>query len=94
VLTGSWDKTARLWDAATAQEIRAFKGHEKTVFSVAISPDGARVLTGSRDKTARPVGVQGELRHRPLGSEQPAELPILAKSGWTSPPQIGSGFAA
>ncbi|MGH6812924.1 MAG: toll/interleukin-1 receptor domain-containing protein, partial [Methylocella sp.] len=50
VLTGSWDKTARLWDAATGKEIRAFKGHEDFVFSVAFSPDGARVLTGSGDK--------------------------------------------
>jgi len=36
--------TARLWDAATGQEIRAFKGQ-----SIAFSPDGARVLTGSKD---------------------------------------------
>ena len=47
VLTGSRDKTARLWDAATGNEIRAFKGHEHFVLSVAFSPDGARVLTGS-----------------------------------------------
>jgi WD40 repeat protein len=53
VLTGSSDHPARLWDAATGQEIRAFKAHEGVVFSVAFSPDGARVLTGSADKTAR-----------------------------------------
>jgi WD40 repeat protein len=46
-LTGSWDKTARLWDAATGKELRAFQGHEAFVESVAFSPDGARVLTGS-----------------------------------------------
>jgi WD40 repeat protein len=53
VLTGSRDNTARLWDAATGQEIRASRGHEDTVTSVAFSPDGARVLTGSGDRTAR-----------------------------------------
>lgn len=53
VLTGSKDGTARLWDASTGQEIRAFKGHEDRVTSVVFSPDGARVLTGSYDKTAR-----------------------------------------
>jgi WD domain, G-beta repeat len=36
----------------TGHEIRAFK-HENSVSSVAFSPDGARVLTGSRDGTAR-----------------------------------------
>ncbi|HXN88172.1 MAG TPA: hypothetical protein VN890_02260, partial [Methylocella sp.] len=53
VLTGSYDNTARLWDAATGKEIRAFKGHVGSVTSVAFSPDGARVLTGSGDATAR-----------------------------------------
>src|SRR5271166_1374676 len=31
VLTGSWDNTARLWDAETSKEIRAFRGHENIV---------------------------------------------------------------
>jgi WD40 repeat protein len=49
VLTGSLeiDETARLWDAATGKQIRAFKGHEDAVYSVVFSPDGARVLTRS-----------------------------------------------
>ena len=40
-------------DAGTGQEIRIFKGHENSVATVAFSPDGARVLTGSWDGTAR-----------------------------------------
>jgi len=53
VLTGSFDKTARLWDAATGQEVRIFTGHINGVLSVAFSADGKYVLTGSFDKTAR-----------------------------------------
>ncbi len=53
VLTGSDDKTARLWDAASGKEIRRFEGHSLPVRSVAFSPDGKQVLTGSRDFTAR-----------------------------------------
>ncbi|MFQ5843979.1 MAG: hypothetical protein ACE5JG_03230, partial [Planctomycetota bacterium] len=58
VLTGSGDGTARLWDAATGQEVRRFVGHgrgasSKNVESVAFSPDGRWVLTGSWDLTAR-----------------------------------------
>ena len=56
MLTGSLDKTARLWDAATGKELRAFKGHGSYVYSVAFSPDGKRVLTGSFDKHRPPVG--------------------------------------
>jgi WD40 repeat protein len=42
-----------VWNAATGTEIRAFKGHEGSVSSVAFSPDGARVLTGLFDNTVR-----------------------------------------
>ncbi len=53
VLTGSKDMTARLWEAASGNEIRRFEGHADWVTAVAFSPDGREVLTGSRDKSAR-----------------------------------------
>ncbi len=53
IVSAGWDKTVRLWNARTGQEIRRFKGHAKVVRSVALSPDGALLLTGSADKTAR-----------------------------------------
>ena len=53
VLSGSVDKTMKLWEVATGREIRAFKGHESTVESVAFSPDGKFALSGSFDRTIR-----------------------------------------
>jgi WD40 repeat protein len=53
LLSGSADRTARLWDAATGRVLRIFNGHLGAVVSVAFSPDGGRVLTGSADKTGR-----------------------------------------
>ena len=53
VLTGSLDKTARLWDAATGAAVATLAGHTLSVRAVAFSPDGTRILTGSRDNTAR-----------------------------------------
>jgi WD40 repeat protein/uncharacterized caspase-like protein len=60
ILTGSFDKTARLWNASTGSEERRFEGHSERVNAVAFSPDGRFALTGSgdewsdgRDHTAR-----------------------------------------
>ena len=52
IVTASWDKTARIWDAATAQEIAVLRGHD-SVYSAAFSPDGSRIVTASPDETAR-----------------------------------------
>jgi WD40 repeat protein len=65
VLTGSWDRTVRLWEAATGQPLGPPLQHHGLVLAVAFSPDGKTVLTGSMDKTALlwqlPVPVHGEV---------------------------------
>jgi WD40 repeat protein len=51
IVTSSYDKTARIWDAATGIEIKVLRGHGSSASSAAFSPDGARVLTASADNT-------------------------------------------
>ena len=54
VLTGSSDRTARLWDAVTGAAIGPPLVHRKAeVNAVACSHDGKTVLTGSSDNSAR-----------------------------------------
>jgi WD40 repeat protein/tRNA A-37 threonylcarbamoyl transferase component Bud32 len=53
IVTGSVDKTARVWDARTGKTLLELKGHTSMVRSVAVSADGGRIVTGSYDKTAR-----------------------------------------
>jgi WD40 repeat protein len=53
VVSGSWDKTVRLWDAVTGAALQTLKGHTGRVESVAFSPDGRQVVSGLWDKTVR-----------------------------------------
>src|SRR5260370_13328364 len=50
--TGSFDKTARLWDMSTARQLRTFP-HPHLAQYVNLSPDGKWLVTGSADNIAR-----------------------------------------
>src|SRR5262249_8070739 len=52
-ISGSSDKTLRLWDLETGTELRLFEGHTGSVNALAILPDGQWVLSGSSDGTLR-----------------------------------------
>ncbi|MBV9124664.1 MAG: WD40 repeat domain-containing protein [Planctomycetes bacterium] len=52
-LSGSEDKTLRLWDVASGREIRLLEGHTDAVLAVAFSPDGKRALSGGTDRILR-----------------------------------------
>ena len=43
----------RVWDAATGDCVATLEGHSGDVTSVAFSPDGSRIASGSWDKTVR-----------------------------------------
>jgi hypothetical protein len=68
VVTGSADKTTRIWDITTGRPVgQPLVGHDDLIAAVAMSPDGRRIATGSVDKTIRlwdgetgaPVGQPG-----------------------------------
>jgi WD40 repeat protein/tRNA A-37 threonylcarbamoyl transferase component Bud32 len=53
IVTGSMDKTAKVWDAKSGAEVLTLKGHTGFVRSASFSPDGSRIVTGSEDMTAK-----------------------------------------
>ena len=53
------DPTVRLLDPKTGQLVKAIEAHADWVTSIAFTPDSSRILTVSRDKTARCFAVPG-----------------------------------
>ena len=53
IVSGSSDKTVKVWNATTGKELVTLKGHNSSVWGVAFSPDGERIVSGSYDHTSK-----------------------------------------
>jgi WD domain, G-beta repeat len=71
IVTGSEDKTARVWDARSGAPVLELKGHTAAVRSATFSPDGSRIVTGTfgKDQTARVWDARSGAPVVVLGSE-------------------------
>jgi WD40 repeat protein len=49
MIVSGCDKTLKLWDMESGECIQTFTGHRCSVESVALSPDGSQLVSGSRD---------------------------------------------
>ena len=58
IVSGSHDKTVKLWDRTSGRELRTMKGHSDWVNSVAFSTDGKTLASGSRDRTIKLWNVE------------------------------------
>ena len=53
LISGSKDKTSRIWDVNSGETLQVLKGHSKPIYGAAFSKDGQRVATGSNDFTLK-----------------------------------------
>ncbi len=53
IISGSDDKTIKIWDAKSGKCLRTLEGHSDWVISVAFSLDGKYIVSGSNDNTAK-----------------------------------------
>ncbi len=52
LISGSWDKTAIIWDLGSRQQVLRLSGHPGSVRAVAFSSDGDRAVTGNGEDAA------------------------------------------
>jgi WD40 repeat protein len=81
LVSGSIDKTVRVWDVVTGRELRRLSGHQTGVNSVAISADGKRVASGTFHGTVRVWDLDSGVILRTLGN--PSQVLCVAMSSDT-----------
>ena len=63
MVSGSWDKTIRLWDIAKCKSDLLFKGHTKDVLCVGFSHDERLIFSGGMDNSLKYWNTKGDLRY-------------------------------
>lgn len=86
IVTASFDKTVRIWDARTGIELRVLSGHTRPVQSAAYSADGTRIVTAAADGTARVWDAMTGTQIRVLHDSEATREGI-------GPGNSGSGFS-
>ena len=81
-LSGSNDKTLKLWEVTTGRCLRTFEGHTGEVLSIGLAPDSKHALSGSHDHTLTLWQVAtGECRRIFLGHKSGVLSVCLSADG-------------
>lgn len=83
MISGSWDKTLRLWDLRTGKTTRQFHGHTKEVFSVGFSPDNRQIISAGADRKIFLWNTLADLKYK-SGPENEFDVDTVNHQDWVS----------
>ncbi|HEX5950529.1 MAG TPA: WD40 repeat domain-containing protein, partial [Actinomycetota bacterium] len=82
VVSSGGDRTARVWDVETFEEILVLSGHTGAVLNVAVSPDGSRIATAGYDAIAKLWDAQtGDELMTMFGHDKPVHTVAFSPDG-------------
>jgi WD40 repeat protein len=84
LISGSIDKTIRIWDSWTGQELRKIDGHTGGVNAVAVSADGKVIVSGSFDTTVKLWGADTGVLLKTLGDSHSQILGVAVSGDGTT----------
>jgi WD40 repeat protein len=82
-VSGSSDKTLKVWELSTGREVRSLAGHSYGVNAVAVTPDGRYAVSGSSDKTLKVWDLETGLSPITFCGEDPFDSIAVAHDGRT-----------
>ena len=82
-ISGSRDKTVRVWDLESGECLKVLKGHTNSVRSVALTPDGRKGISGGEDKTVRVWDLESRVCLKVLEGHTECCVECCADAGWT-----------
>ena len=71
-LPGSLDRTIKLWEVTTGEEMATLKGHSLVVYRVAFSPDATTLASSSYDGTILLWDMSPYIASTPTGFQSPS----------------------
>jgi WD40 repeat protein len=80
-VTGSWERTARVWDLAIGATVQTLDGHKNRVMAVAVASGGRYAVTWSVDRTARVWHLATGKAARTLAHEAAVLAVVVAPDG-------------
>ena len=77
------DEIIKLWDITKSRYIKTLEGHTDRVYSLAVTPDGKNIVSGSRDNTIKIWDIQNGECIRTLKGHTDAVHSVITQDGKT-----------